>query len=148
MLSWRRRAAGQRSRVDRMTDDRDARIAQLEAELRQFCERSDAAEAENAYWRQKESATGEVLRAISASPVDFKRVLETLARAAGGLGEAEGVSVQLRRGDVLLAVDSSSGVLVGGGTRIPITRSTFSGRALLDRRTLHVPDVEAMGEDF
>jgi class 3 adenylate cyclase len=130
-----------------MVDDA-ATVEQLRAELRRCLERAELAEAEDAFWRQKEAATGEILRAIATSPVEFKRVLDTLGRAAATLGEAERVSVQLRHGDALIAVDSSTGALMGGGTRIPITRGTFSGRALLDRRLLHVPDCEAMGAEF
>ena len=121
--------------------DLQRKLARLEAELAEARER----EAEGL---AREAATGEILRVIATSPVEFKRVLDALGRAAATLGEAERVSVQLRHGDALIAVDSSTGALWGGGTRIPISRGTFSGRALLDRRLLHVPDCEAMGEEF
>jgi transcriptional regulator with GAF, ATPase, and Fis domain len=130
-----------------MADDA-ATVEQLRAELRRLRARDVAAQEEVAFLRQKDQVTDQVLRAIAASPVELTQVLDTLGRAAATLGEAERVSVQLRFGDHFLAVDSSTGALVGAGTLIPITRGTFSGRALLDRRLLHVPDWEGMGDEF
>src|SRR6476661_2833458 len=128
-----------------MADDRDARIAELEAEV--ACLR-DLAEADGDYWHRKDAATADVLHAVATTPADLKRVLDAIGQAAADLGGADRVSIQLRHGDELLAVDSSTGALVGDGTRIPITPGTFSGRALLERRILHVPDLDAMGEEF
>jgi len=97
---------------------------------------------------EQQTALGDVLRIIAESPADFGRVLEALGRAARTLGEAEGVAVQLRDGDHLMTADSAGGVLSWGGARVPIVRGTFSGRALLERRVVHVPDLDEMDESF
>ena len=97
---------------------------------------------------EQQTVLSDVLRIIAGSPADFGRVLEALGRAAHTLGEAEGVAVQLRDGDHLMTADSADGVLGWGGARVPIIRSTFSGRALLERRVVHVPDLDEMDESF
>src|SRR5215217_2935675 len=130
-----------------MADDAAA-VEQLRAEIRRLRERAEAAEAENAFLGRKDTATANILRAVAASPIDFNRVLERIGEAAAALSGAERVAIQLRRGDDLFAIDASTGALFGSGTRIPITHGTFAGRAILDRRLLHVPDCEAAGDEF
>src|SRR5688572_29663172 len=72
-----------------MADDRDARIAELEAELRHCRERTELAETENVFRRQQEAATGEILRAIAAGPTDAAAVLQSIVENAATLTRAD-----------------------------------------------------------
>jgi transcriptional regulator with GAF, ATPase, and Fis domain len=88
----------------------------------------------------REQATAEVLATISRSPTDLQRVLDTVVERALRLCAADGAIVLRAHGDVLLAV-AVSGEPVTLGLELPLSRGTVSGRAFIERRTIHVPDL-------
>jgi hypothetical protein len=71
-----------------MGDDA-ATVEQLRAELRGWRERAERAEAEIVFSHQQGAATGEALHALSASPIEPRRVLDALGKAAAMLSEAD-----------------------------------------------------------
>src|SRR4051794_31095068 len=95
-----------------MTDDRDARMAQLEAEvasLRADAERRDRALAEAL---EQQTATAEVLGVIASAPTDLERVLQTIVDTAARLCNAQSAIVQeLRERDVHLVPRAAYGVM-------------------------------------
>src|SRR5262249_42875018 len=97
-----------------MADDRDARIAQLEADLAASREREAALARENATLgaersdaRQQQTALSEVLRIIASSPTDLPDVFEALAARAARLCSATAARVWQVEGDVLRCVASA-----------------------------------------
>jgi hypothetical protein len=110
-----------------MDDDRDARIAQLEAE--------------NVVLRGREAATVEALRMI-ASSTEVGVVLESIVASATRLSDSSYGSVGIIVGDeyrILAAVGAGSGQAAVGHVSA-ISSSRPAGRALLERRTIHIPD--------
>src|SRR6185437_7184613 len=93
---------------------------------------------------ERQTATSEILRVISASPTDVSPVLDAVAKAALRFCGAEDSVVQLREGDQWLIVGHEGPMIAEIGSRQPLNRQTAPGRAMLDARTAHFPDVLAL----
>src|SRR5262249_23579424 len=93
---------------------------------------------------EQQTATAEVLRVISQSPTDAQPVLNAVAAAALRFCGADDVAIALREGDELVtsAHDGPMGQ-AEIGRRDPLYRTMVRGRAVLERHTVHVPDVLA-----
>jgi hypothetical protein len=94
-----------------MADDRDARIARLEAEFQQLRERhaEEIAQRDTALAEavEQQTATAEVLRVIATSPTDLSSVLDAIVSAARRLINAEHASLNQLDGDILTWTASS-----------------------------------------
>ena len=93
---------------------------------------------------EQQTATSEILRVISGSPTDVSPVLDAVAKAALRFCGAEDSVVQLREGDQWLIVGHEGPMIAEIGSRQPLDRQTAPGRAMLDSRTAHFPDVSAL----
>jgi|SRR5687767_2584792 len=133
-----------------MADDRDARIAQLEAENTALREREAALATANDDLRadvdrrdhalaqalEQQTATAEVLDVIASSPADLQAVTDEIATNAARLCNSDHVTVERFNGDSFTVL-SAVGGLARVGTILPLGRSSLSGRAVLERRTVH-----------
>ncbi|NQW54531.1 MAG: GAF domain-containing protein, partial [Rhodospirillales bacterium] len=93
---------------------------------------------------EQQTATADILRVISQSPTDIGPVLRAVVSAALRFCGAEDAIVALRDGDesVTAAHEGPLGGVVGTRARLdPRGRGTV--RAIVERRTIHVPDVAA-----
>jgi GAF domain-containing protein len=89
---------------------------------------------------EQQTATAGVLRAISGSPMDTQPVFEMIAESAARLCEAHDAVVR-RVHDGYLKVAAIRGSIPT--MRLPIHRALPSGRAFLDRETVHILDLPA-----
>jgi GAF domain-containing protein len=93
---------------------------------------------------EQQTATSEILGVIASSPTDIQPVLDTVATNAARLCEASDAVVFRIEGDVLQPV-----AIYGPNPAVPnpITRGSTSGRAVIDRRTVHIPDLSAESDE-
>jgi signal transduction histidine kinase len=96
---------------------------------------------------QQQTATSEVLQVISSSSTSIQPVLDAVVASAGRLCEAQAVTIYLRDGDVVVT-SAQSGPLESTpiGHRTPLDLGWVTGRAILEARTIHVPDLSSSDE--
>jgi signal transduction histidine kinase len=92
---------------------------------------------------EQQTATAEILRVISQSPTDVQPVLDVVASSARRFCGATD-AVILLRDDADIVVAAHDGPLATPASRFPLDRSSFSGRAMIDGRTIYVGDVTAV----
>ncbi|MGB7014162.1 MAG: GAF domain-containing protein, partial [Pseudolabrys sp.] len=120
------------------TIDAAERIAQLEHRLNEALE--------------QQSATSEVLRVIASSPTEIQPVLDAIVTTAGRLLDVADAYIMRVEGQLLRAVarhgSSPQFARWGIGATRPINRGWVTGRAVVDRKTVHVRDLQAAQSEF
>jgi two-component system, NtrC family, sensor kinase len=99
--------------------------------------------------REQQAATAEILKVISNSPTDLSRVMVTVAYNAAHVCGASDAQVYRVDDGALRLVAWHGGVGATASARargLPLTRGTVTGRAFLDRQSIHVPDLAAVLE--
>jgi len=103
---------------------------------------------------EQQTATAEILSVISASPTDVQPVLDTVVAAGRRACRTPDVLLLRLDGDVMRGAAATGPFTeharsVAGrleGIEVPVNRLSVSGRAVSDRRTLHVRDLAAESE--
>jgi len=130
-----------------MADDRDVRIAQLEAEVRRLRDEQAADRAEIAGIRDEQAATAEVLRVIASSPTDLQAALDAVAENAARLCGASDALIVRVDGDRLRQVAHHGPIPVTPKPDgLPIGRGSTVGRAIVDGRSVQIEDLLAEPE--
>jgi signal transduction histidine kinase len=100
---------------------------------------------------EQQTATGAILRMIASSPAGLQAVLVTIAESAARLCDASDALVW-RVDDTARYLAAHFGpVPISAGVdaeKIPLARTGPPGRAILDRKTVHVHDLRASSADF
>jgi signal transduction histidine kinase/HAMP domain-containing protein/putative component of toxin-antitoxin plasmid stabilization module len=99
---------------------------------------------------EQQTAVAEILRVISGSPTDVQPVLDAIAERAARLCNASAASMYLIDGGLLrhLASKGPSPDPVSHLDALPINRDSLTGRAVLERRTIHLSDVLAAASEY
>src|SRR5262245_21020550 len=100
---------------------------------------------------EREAATSDILRMIARSPTDLQSVLDGIAERAARLCDAEDAAI-FRPDDNFLRLVAHFGPIpiagaVGETARV-LNRDTPAGRAIIERKTIHVHDLRAADAEF
>jgi signal transduction histidine kinase len=99
---------------------------------------------------QQQTATADVLKVISRSTFDLQTVLQTLIESAARLCEADKATITREKDGAFYSAEAYgfSREFMDYIRNIPIEpeRGSASGRALLEGRVIHIPDVKADSE--
>jgi two-component system, NtrC family, sensor kinase len=140
--------------VEQSTAALEARIGQLTRELADAraviqtrAEERDQARSERDEARRQQTATADVLKVMNRSGFDLQAVFETLVDLAARLCRAERATI-LRLDGGCFTLVASCGMAAGytesmQANPVRLDRGSISGRAVLDGRPVHVPDVLA-----
>src|SRR5262245_38761462 len=121
-------------------------LTRLKEELRRVTEQLESHKRELAEATEQQTATSEILSVIASSPTDLQPVLDTVAQNAARLCEATDAQILQVDGDSL-RLAASYGPLPTSQTR-PLKRQLVSGRAVIDRKTIHVHDITVAENEF
>src|SRR5262245_14570285 len=148
------RSTGTKARA-RVSDGPNSLIElkkQLEARTRELAEAQSKLDQQSRVLSEvldQQKATSEVLRVISNSPIDLQSALGAIAESAARLLDVAGAEIDRLEGDGLRLI-AKHGALSQRpvGSVRPITRGLVIGRAVIDRTTVHVPDLRAAESEF
>ena len=122
-----------------MADDRDARIAQLEADLRWLRARYDEAQ-------EQQAALADILQRMVAAPGEAEAVLAAIAEHATRLGRAIDTQMYRRTGDLVYLAAHAGPLLTPDQVNMPwsLGERRFSNEVIRGGRTIHEPDIGAV----
>ncbi len=96
---------------------------------------------------EQQTATSDVLKVISRSAFDLKSVLQTLVDSAARLCDADKATITRQKDGVFFRAEAYgfSPEFIEYVRTVPVEpeRGTVTGRALLEGRIIHIPDVQA-----
>jgi len=122
--------------------DRGVSVASPETEVARLTRERDEA-------LEREAATSEVLRIISDSPTDLQSALGAIAKSAARLLDVSGAEISRVEGDGLrLVAKHGSFPQRPLGSIRPISRGLVIGRAVVDRTTVQVVDLQIAESEF
>jgi GAF domain-containing protein len=96
---------------------------------------------------EQQTATSEILRVIASSPTDIQAVMDSIAENAARLCGADDVLVR-RTDGVTYQTVSHFGSIPHSGDNVPVDIGSGPGRAILERRTVHVEDIQQAESEF
>ena len=140
------------SRLPRKRDgsrvrDLEKRLAEALEQRTATAERLQTRDRQLAEALEQQTATGHILRVISSSPPDLQPIMRAVAESAARLCEASDALVYRVDGDALRLMASHGPM--EAPEDVPIRQGAVTGRAVLERRTVHVHDLAlAVASEF
>src|SRR5262245_43860786 len=120
--------------------------ASAERRIRELTKELSQARGELEEAREEQAATADILRVISSSPTDLQPVFAEIAASAARLCDAYDAVIRQVDSEVLRLVAHHGPIPTT--PVVPLRRGTVPGRAILDRQTIHVADLQAEMEEY
>jgi GAF domain-containing protein len=93
---------------------------------------------------ERQTATAEILKVIASSPSDVQPVFDAIVKSGLNLFSGAGVGISIVEGGELRVVAAAGGLSgIAKGIRLPISRESASGMAIVERRVVNIKDTEA-----
>src|SRR5215471_17107350 len=135
-------SAKARRRNAQMPKRRNATTVRAESEFARLRRERDEA-------LEQQKAAAEVLKIISTSPTELQPVLDVVVRSAARFCSADDVTIFELDGQAIHIAAHWGAVLSQEiGVRFPCTRGSVAGRTVIDRKPVHVIDLQAAAEEF
>jgi hypothetical protein len=96
--------------------------------------------------REQQAATAEILASISSSVTDADQVFAKIAASAARLCDAYDATIRQVDGGQLRLVAHYGPILTG--PTVPLMHGAVAGRAVLDRRTIHLADEQSEMDEY
>jgi len=135
--------------VEALADQFNSMAAQLKESYAGLERKVEARTRELTESLEQQTATAEILRVISSSPTDLQPVMDAVAENAARVCGASDAHIRRIEGDTLRLVARFGALPMSLPDVIPISREYPVGRAVLERRTIHIDDIVPLLEtDF
>src|SRR5262249_7905771 len=95
---------------------------------------------------EQQTATSEILGVIASSPTDIQPVLDSIAQSAARVCGSDDAAIRLREGDEMILAAHFGAIPPSGPGRRSLGWGSAGNEALLQRRTIHIPDLQTEAE--
>ncbi len=96
----------------------------------------------------QQTATSEILRVISTSPTVLQPVLDAVVKSAARFCGADDAELYRLDGESLDVAAHHGPIPAPVGRSVPVVRGSVAGRAVIERSTVHVADLQTEAEEF
>jgi len=129
--------------LEALADQFNTMTAQLQESYANLEQKVEVRTRELSEALEQQTATSEILRVISTSPTDVQPVLDAIAESAARLCDGNDAIIQRVDGDTIRPMAHYGSIPLQRQTGWPVNRGSVTGRAVVDRRTVHVHDLAA-----
>jgi GAF domain-containing protein len=97
---------------------------------------------------EQQTATSEILGVIASSPTNIQPVLDAIAQSAARVCGSDDATIRLLEGEEMIWAAHFGTIPMTGPGRRTVGARSVGNEALLQRKTIHIPDLQAEGEKF
>src|SRR6516225_6905127 len=125
---------------------RGSTAANLQMRFDQRTRERDEAQKQLAEVLEQQTATSEILGTVAHSSANIQSVLDAVCHSAARLCQAYDSAIWRPDGGRLLLVAFQGPI--SQAESLPLVRDYPSGRAVLDKRTIHIADLQTQADEF
>jgi GAF domain-containing protein len=97
---------------------------------------------------EQQTATSQILGVIASSPTNIQPVLDAIVQSAARVCGSDDATIRLVEGDDMFLAAHFGTIPIGGPGRGSLQWRSVGNEALFERRTIHIPDLQAEAEKY